>query len=107
MFGQKQKKIEELEFRVSNDQAAFNTIFDENARKATVIRELNEGVLKLVNQNRDCESRIETLDYALSESKELNRALEEENKDLIRQVELYRATLASVRINVSLPARKK
>jgi chromosome segregation ATPase len=60
-----------------------------------------------VNQNRDYEARIETLEYALSESKGLNQALEDENKDLGRQLELLQALLGQLRVNVTLPARKK
>jgi hypothetical protein len=76
-------------------------------RKIGIIRALNDNVAKLVGEARESEARINMLEYALAESKGLNQALEDENKDLGRQVELYRATLASVRINVSLPARKK
>jgi len=100
MFGKKQKQIESL-------TASVEFWRKREVERGNSINDLSEKLLTSVNKNRDAEARIDMLEYALSESKGLNQALEDENRDLVRQLELYRTLLASVRVNVALPARKK
>ena len=139
MFGQKQKKIEELQKSLvfMKEDLTWAKGREDVARKEAVTWKANAGafqkayeesdkfrseaaeeIIRLATQNRDYEKQIEDArqeydnkvfarDYAINESKELNQALEEDNKDLIRQVELYQAVLSQLRVNISLPEKKK
>lgn len=43
----------------------------------------------------------------VAEKDSINQALAEENRDLVRKLELYKALLERIKINITLPERKR
>ena len=116
MFGnkQKEKEIEQLKRDVESWEAVgrMNDKMIEEMRASVsqglhVADTLRETLGKFARELDEKDAQVEVLNFALSESKGMNQALEDENRDLVRQVELYRALLAQIQVNVTLPARKR
>lgn len=82
MFGNKADRIKFLEKTVANLEARNGELES---------KEFNECFL--TNQVRQQET--------------VNKALAEENRELVRTLELYKALLAQIRIDIKLPERKK
>ena len=131
MFGKKQQTINTLRERLASvgdrQDVYWNNwqgTLDALARKESelsilqeafrngvgITEELKARTLELESEkNEDVayyEARIDVLDYALNESKGMNRALDEENRDLVRQLELLESVLRQLSITVKFPARK-
>ena len=55
---------------------------------------------------RLAEERTKELNNELEKSRSMGKILADENRDLVRQLELLRALLAQIQITVKLPIRK-
>jgi flagellin-specific chaperone FliS len=93
MFGKKAKEIKALRASVKYWEDCCRSAIE---RCAEAIEDLNA---------RDQE--VNSLARQLQASNELNEALNRENADLVYQLDLYRSVLNQLRVNVTLPARKK
>lgn len=86
MFGRKAKKIEQLESDLAYE------------------KELSQ---KYWSWYSEAGSRAKNKYGPLIEQRDtINKSLAEENRDLVRQLELYKAVLAQLSIPVKLPVRK-
>src|SRR5262249_36207294 len=111
MFGFSDKKF--LQARVETlekDLRTANKLAEDRLgmyRSTDKCREEQRVILvDSLKKNQDYSDKIDTLEFALSESKSLNEALEDENRDLVRQLELLQTVLSAVHINVGLPTKK-
>lgn len=87
----------------------WNTIKDlrqEIARKNIRILELRELLAKNQEHLAGYESTIETLESENERQAAINQALAEENRDLVRKLELYRAIFRQLNIDVKFPVNK-
>jgi hypothetical protein len=78
-------------------------------RKAKLIRKLNDDLEKARYQIFCSEGKDYREGYykkAITEKDSINKALAEENRDLVRQLELYKAVLAQLQIPIRLPGKK-
>ena len=121
MFGMKQAIVASLEDDLKVVRGWRDTYWknwqdarEKLARKESelsIVQEAYSGRLAEIDSLTEdvsyADARIDTLEYALNESKGLNQALEDENRDLVRQVELLNAVLGQLQIPVKLPARRR
>ena len=105
MFGNKQARILALE----DDLVAVREARDNNYQAFTDMTKNRDMLSDELDQAlAACDSGAEEftrLTEELVRERSINQALADENRDLVRQLELLRAFLKQIRINVKLPAR--
>ncbi len=87
MFGRKANKINFLEI----DLAYYKRLSDKYWESYS-------------QEIQNTKTRVEEVEVRLNS---INKALAEENRDLVRQLELYKAVLAQLQIPIKLPTRKQ
>ena len=132
MFGEKARVIEDLREKLrdtelwydaqkSNCKSALDRLAQKQTELSIIQEAFRNGVVitdnlkeqlaaserELKDSDEYFDARIGTLEFALNESKGLNQALEDENRDLVRQVELLQAVLGQLSVQVKIPARKR
>lgn len=68
---------------------------------------MSEEVDQALESCRNYETQIIEATDDLARERSINQALADENRDLVRQLELLRAVLGQLSIQVKLPGRKK
>lgn len=128
MFGEKAAKIVELEeaLEIANGQLE-NSLAREHELEGSVLSISGQVEHKQEEYNtlyksfqdvaqKNCDLNVAIADQSLeldaaetflSETQECNEVLHEENSDLVRQLELYKAVLGQLSIVVKVPARRK
>jgi len=86
MFGRKAKKIKCLEIDLEYQTKLADKYWEWYS-----------------NEGQNTKDRVEKAEALLSS---INQARAEENRGLVRQLELYKAVLAQLQIPIKLPARK-
>jgi chromosome segregation ATPase len=107
MLGQKTKLIRKLNDELETLRNLRNKA-ESSSRKAW---EFQKEAAERLSRNKEViagyEGQVEAYAEDLARESNINNALAEQNRDLVRQLELYKAVLAQLSIPIKLPARKQ
>lgn len=106
MFGNKQARIMALE----EDLVAIREARDNNYKAfedMTTDRDsMSDELDKALESCTGYESQVIQLTDDLVRERSINQALADENRDLVRQLELLKAFFSQLRIQIKLPGKK-
>lgn len=102
-----QMELDGLRSEVENANGTRDMMYDQYQKTAVERGQLSKELDQALESNTGYENQVQSLTDELEKFSTINQAFADENRDLVRQLELYKALLAQVRVNVTLPARKR